>query len=258
MIEQLLIGVILVLIILVVDTRQKLAAMKNDLLEMRNDGLFQQPSASPPETERTVTPVENTRPATVAKSVAEPDPPAERQAPPEPRPDPSPVPEPDPMAEEARPSAAKRFEDLIGGKLPIWIGGIALIFAGFFLVRFSIEAGFFGPGARSITATLFGLLLIGLSEFGQKIPRFGKIFADDVRIGHSIAGAGIAVLYATLYMASELYGLLGLTSALIGVIGVTILAFVLSQRHGPPTALMGLIGGFAAPYVAGLGAESVA
>lgn len=157
-----------------------------------------------------------------------------------------------------RPSAAKRFEDLIGGKLPIWIGGIALIFAGFFLVRFSIEAGLFGPAARCVTAALFGLLLIGLSEFGYKIPKFGKIFTDDVRIGHSIAGAGIAVLYATLYMASELYGLLSLYGALGGVIAVTILAFVLSQRHGPPTAIMGLLGGFAAPYVAGLGPESVA
>ncbi|MEP3224827.1 MAG: DUF2339 domain-containing protein [Parasphingorhabdus sp.] len=157
-----------------------------------------------------------------------------------------------------KPSIAKRFEDLIGGKLPIWIGGIALIFAGFFLVRFSIEAGLFGPVARCITAAFFGLLLIGLSEFGFKIPKFGKIFTDDLRIGHSIAGAGIAVLYATLYMASELYGLLGLYPALAGLVGVTLLAFLLSQRHGPPTAIMGLLGGFAAPYVAGLGPESVA
>jgi len=66
------------------------------------------------------------------------------------------------------------------------------------------------------------------------------------------------VLYATLYMASELYGLLGLTSAFIGVVTVTILAFYLSQKHGPPTAIMGLLGGFSAPYVAGLGPESVA
>lgn len=125
-------------------------------------------------------------------------------------------------------------------------------------MRFSIEAGFFGPLARCITAALFGLILIGLSEFGSNIPKFGQIFRDDARIGHSIAGAGIAVLYATLYMASELYGLMGLTSAFIGVLAVTGLALFLSLRHGPPTAIMGLLGGFAAPYVAGLGAESMA
>tara|TARA_R110000824_G_scaffold303708_1_gene491465 strand:- start:4047 stop:6731 length:2685 start_codon:yes stop_codon:yes gene_type:complete len=155
-------------------------------------------------------------------------------------------------------STSKRFEDLIGGKLPIWIGGIALVFAGFFLVRFSIEAGLFGPAARCIAGALFGFLLIGLAEFGHRIPRFGNIFTDDLRIGHSIAGAGIASLYATLYMASELYGLLGMASGLVGVIAITILAFILSQKHGPPTAIMGLLGGFAAPYVAGLGPESIA
>ncbi|MEP3465778.1 MAG: DUF2339 domain-containing protein [Parasphingorhabdus sp.] len=163
-----------------------------------------------------------------------------------------------PKNQDPKQSLSKRFEDLIGGKLPIWIGGIALVFAGFFLVRFSIEAGYFGPTMRCITAALFGLLLIGMAEYGKHIPRFGNIFTDDLRIGHSIAGAGIAVLYATLYMASELYGLLSLTPALIGVIGVTVLAFFLSQKHGPPTAIMGLLGGFAAPYVAGLGPESIA
>lgn len=262
--ELLLIGGLLALIILVIDTRQKLAALRDELIRMKSEALDRpraEDAAPPeprPEPEVRPRPGEKRRPAAVPKVSAAETPTARKRT--EPLPDivrdSPPLPEePEP---EPRASAAKRFEELIGGKLPIWIGGIALIFAGFFLVRFSIEAGLFGPAARCITATLFGLILIGLSEFGYRIPRFGQIFRDDARIGHSLAGAGIAVLYATLYMASELYGLLGLIAALAGVIAVTILAFVLSQKHGPPTAIMGLIGGFAAPYVAGLGAESVA
>ncbi|MEO0440903.1 MAG: DUF2339 domain-containing protein [Pseudomonadota bacterium] len=262
--ELLLIGGLLALIILVIDTRQKLAALKDEIIRMKSEALDRPradtapPPEPKPEPEASPPPAEKRRPVAVPKTAATSTPTARKRT--EPLPDivretPPPPEEPEP---EPRPSAAKRFEELIGGKLPIWIGGIALIFAGFFLVRFSIETGLFGPAARCITATLFGLLLIGLSEFGYRIPRFGQIFRDDARIGHSLAGAGIAVLYATLYMASELYGLLGLTSALAGVVAVTILAFVLSQKHGPPTAIMGLIGGFAAPYVAGLGAESVA
>lgn len=259
--EILVIAGIIILLVLVFDTRKTITLLRNriEMLENREPPVV---AAEPvkranPEPE----PVEPVKRA--AKAAAKP----ERIATPAPEPSrrvykpASPPPPASPVSTEPpppRPSAAKRFEDLIGGKLPIWIGGIALIFAGFFLVRFSIEAGLFGPAARCVTAALFGLLLIGLSEFGYKIPKFGKIFTDDVRIGHSIAGAGIAVLYATLYMASELYGLLGLYTALGGVIAVTILAFVLSQRHGPPTAIMGLLGGFAAPYVAGLGPESVA
>ncbi|GAB5480458.1 MAG: hypothetical protein Pars92KO_02150 [Parasphingorhabdus sp.] len=260
---------IIILMVLVFDSRSTIASLRNRIaiLEDRADqtavetsqAVATEPTA-PAEPEPKPEPVEPVKRA--AKEAVKP----ERVATPAPEPvsrrvyqptSPPPTPakgEP----KQLRPSAAKRFEDLIGGKLPIWIGGIALIFAGFFLVRFSIEAGLFGPTARCITAALFGLLLIGLSEFGYKIPKFGKIFTDDARIGHSIAGAGIAVLYATLYMASELYQLLGLYTALGGVVAVTILAFVLSQRHGPPTAIMGLLGGFAAPYVAGLGPESVA
>ncbi len=149
------------------------------------------------------------------------------------------------------------FESLVGGKLPIWVGGIALVFAGFFLVRYTIEAGLFGPGARSITATIFAGLMIAMSELGGKLPKVGASFSADPRIGQSLAGAGVATLYGTLYMAAEIYGLVGVGTAFILVVITTAIAFGLSLRHGPPTALMGLTGGFAAPWVAGMGASNL-
>lgn len=166
-----------------------------------------------------------------------------------------------PEASEPQPSASRlanlSFESLVGGKLPIWVGGISLVFAGFFLVRYTIEAGLFGPGARSITATIFALAMIAMSELGGRLPKIGASFTADPRIGQSLAGAGVATLYGTLYMAAEIYGLIGVPSAFILVIVVTAIAFALSLRHGPPTALMGLIGGFAAPWVAGMGASNL-
>ena len=162
-----------------------------------------------------------------------------------------------PEAAFKNPLAGASFEDLIGGKLPIWIGGIALVFAGFFLVRYTIEAGLLGPGARSILATLFALTLIALSEFGGRLPKIGESFTADPRVAQSLAGAGVATLYGTLYMASEIYGLIGVATAFLLVIIVTAIAFVLALRHGPPTALMGLAGGFAAPWVAGMGASNL-
>ena len=149
------------------------------------------------------------------------------------------------------------FESLIGGKLPIWVGGISLVFAGFFLVRYTIEAGLFGPGARSITATIFALAMIAMSELGGRLPKVGASFTADPRIAQSLAGAAVATLYGTLYMAAEIYGLLGVGTAFALVVLTTIIAFTLSMRHGPPTALMGLVGGFAAPWVAGLGASNL-
>jgi hypothetical protein len=165
--------------------------------------------------------------------------------------------EPEPDQGFKNPLAGASFEDLVGGKLPIWIGGIALVFAGFFLVRYTIEAGLLGPGARSILATVFAFILIALSEFGGRLPKLGESFKADPRVAQSLAGAGVATLYGTLYMASEIYGLIGVMTAFALVVVVTAIAFTLSLRHGPPTALMGLIGGFAAPWVAGMGASNL-
>ncbi|WP_373473225.1 DUF2339 domain-containing protein [Sphingorhabdus lacus] len=179
---------------------------------------------------------------------------------PAPPPPPSPPPVPsDPEEDEPQPSrfADLSFESLIGGKLPIWVGGISLVFAGFFLVRYTIEAGLFGPGARSVTATIFALAMIAMSELGGRLPKVGASFTADPRIAQSLAGAAVATLYGTLYMAAEIYGLLGVGTAFALVVVATIIAFTLSMRHGPPTALMGLVGGFAAPWVAGLGASNL-
>ncbi|QJB68918.1 DUF2339 domain-containing protein [Parasphingorhabdus halotolerans] len=260
MIDLLIVSGVVLLGILMSEMRKNIASLKARIEELEAGSQSTSPKVA---TVAATLPAAEPTPAARAAKASPPPPRVKEQVPspatPEPSNEPAQQVEPEAVRNPGpKPSNAKRFEDLIGGKLPIWIGGIALVFAGFFLVRFSIEAGLFGPVERCIAAALFGGLLIGLAEFGYKIPRFGKIFTDDARIGHSIAGAGIAVLYATLYMASELYGLLGLTSALVGVIAVTIVAFLLSQKHGPPTAIMGLLGGFAAPYVAGLGPESVA
>ena len=167
---------------------------------------------------------------------------------------PSPHPEPE---TEAPSKKSWSFEELVGGKLPIWVGGISLVFAGFFLVRYTIDAGLLGPGTRSALATLFALLLIAGSQWGGRLPKIGESFTADPRIAQSLAGAGIAILYGTLYMAAEVYGLIGVPIAFALLIATTILAFALALRHGPPTALMGLIGGFAAPWVAGLGPDNV-
>ena len=164
---------------------------------------------------------------------------------------------PETQAPRKSPFEDLSFESLIGGKLPIWVGGISLVFAGFFLVRYTIEAGLFGPGARSIAATLFALTMIAISELGGRLPKIGVSFSADPRIGQSLAGAGVATLYGTLYMAAEIYGLVGVPAAFILVIVTTTIAFTLALRHGPPTALMGLVGGFAAPWVAGMGAGNL-
>lgn len=158
------------------------------------------------------------------------------------------------VAPSPRPASPPlNLESLIGGRLPIWIGGAALVLAGFFLVRYSIESGLLGPAVRTAIAALFGVALIAASEVARRFPAT----AEDPRVAQVLAGAGIASLYGTLYMAAALYHLIAPLTAFVAVVLVTAAAMGLALRHGPPTAVMALIGGFVAPLVAGFDAAGI-
>jgi uncharacterized membrane protein len=160
------------------------------------------------------------------------------------------TPEPEPAIEEDAPARSESlgglFERLVAGRLLIWLGGIALVLAAVFLIRYSIDIGLMTPGARMIAAGLFGLVLIGASEYARR----GRL-ADDPRIAQALAGAGIAVLYATFYGSYRLHALIDSQAASAAMLIVTAAALGLSLRHGAATAAMGLVGGFLTPLLVG-------
>ncbi|GAA4647536.1 hypothetical protein GCM10023115_54980 [Pontixanthobacter gangjinensis] len=139
------------------------------------------------------------------------------------------------------------FEDVFGRLLPIWAGGITLAIAGFFLVKYSIESGLLGPQVRVALGFLFGTALLGGAEAAYRNE--GRI--SDPRVRQALAGAGLATMYANFYLAGSLYGLVGSTISFLGMAGVTGAAIALSFRFGLPSAILGLIGGFAAPMLVG-------
>jgi uncharacterized membrane protein len=145
------------------------------------------------------------------------------------------------------------FEELFGGKLPIWAGGVTLAVAGVLIVRYSIEAGLLSPFVRVLAGLIFGGALIAAAETALRME--GRI--RDPRVGQSLAGAGIASLYASILVAVNLYGLIGPVPAFVGMAGVTALAMALSLRFGAPSALLGLVGGLAAPALVGAGQPDV-
>ncbi|ROT93992.1 DUF2339 domain-containing protein [Altererythrobacter sp. FM1] len=139
------------------------------------------------------------------------------------------------------------FEDLFGRLLPIWAGGVTLAVAGFFLVRWSIDAGLLTPPVRVVLAGLFGLALIA----GAEVANRWRDRVADPRVAQALAGAGLATLYAAFYLAGSQYGLIGSTLAFVGLALVTAAAIALSYRFGLPCAVLGLVGGFAAPALVG-------
>jgi uncharacterized membrane protein len=162
-------------------------------------------------------------------------------------------PKPEPEPEAPRESLASLFERFVGGNLLIWAGGFAMAIAGVFLVRYSIEIGLITPAVRMLIAGIFGIALVLAALFAARFPAL----AGDERIAQALAGAGLVVLYATIYGSIALYALIGDTLAFVLMAAVTVVALVLSLRHGAPIAIMGLAGGFLTPLLVGSKTDSV-
>jgi uncharacterized membrane protein len=145
------------------------------------------------------------------------------------------------------------FEQFFGRLLPIWLGGLALAVSGFFVVKWSIDAGILSPTVRVLLGAVFGAALIGVAEVCLR----NEDRVRDGRIAQSLAGAGIAVLYASTMMAHDLYHLIGAPAAFMGMTVVTIAAAGLSIRYGAPTAAVGLLGALLTPALTSTGGENV-
>jgi uncharacterized membrane protein len=158
--------------------------------------------------------------------------------------------------EEAEPRRWKLgvgFEELFGRRLPIWAGGVTLAVAGMLIVKLSIESGLLTPPIRVISGIVFGAVLIAGAELAQRFEERVR----DPRVRQALAGAGIASLYASILVAVNLYHLVNPFAAMLGMAAVTALALFLSTRFGPPSALLGLAGGLAAPALVGSAAPNV-
>ncbi|QPQ54379.1 DUF2339 domain-containing protein [Allosphingosinicella flava] len=145
------------------------------------------------------------------------------------------------------------FEEIFGRRLPIWAGGITLAVAGFLIVRYSIEAGLLSPVIRTLFGLLFGSSLLAAAELALR----NEERVQDERVRQALAGAGIASLYGSILAAANLYDLIAPLTAFIGMAGVTALAIGLSLRFGAPCAVLGLVGGLAAPALVGSGPPSI-
>ena len=151
------------------------------------------------------------------------------------------------IEQEPQPERGWSFEDIFGRRLPIWAGGVTLAVAGFLVVKYSIDAGLLSPIARVIMGLIFGTTLIGAAELALRADETVR----DPRIRQALSGAGIATLFAAILVAVNLYHLIGPMAAFIGMALTTALAIGLSLRFGAPSAILGLIGGLAAPALVG-------
>ncbi|OAP40626.1 hypothetical protein AU381_01580 [Sinorhizobium glycinis] len=151
----------------------------------------------------------------------------------------------------AQPVAARSAESLesrIGGRWPVWVGGLALALGGYFLVQYSIEAGLLSPAVRLTLAAVFGL---ALGVAGEVIRRRAvPTIADEFRnamIPGVLTAAGAVTLFGVVYAAHDIYGYIGATSAFTLLAAVSLATVGLSLLHGQALAGLGLLASLLTP-----------
>ncbi|HEY6320856.1 MAG TPA: DUF2339 domain-containing protein [Thermoanaerobaculia bacterium] len=150
------------------------------------------------------------------------------------------TPPPAAAAAAAAPAAPRRtpFEELVGARLQVWIGAMALALAGAFLVKISFERGWISPPVRVATGVAFGIALLALAEGLRR---------SSGRISEALAAAGIADLFACFLAAVHLYHLVPPAAGFLLMGLTTAVAVAMALRQGVMVALIGLVGGFLTP-----------
>ena len=148
------------------------------------------------------------------------------------------------------PQADPGFEERIGTRWVVWVGGLTLALGGFFMVRYSIEAGLLGPGVRTLLGGAFALALLAAGEWTRRKESISTIAALPIaNIPAILTAAGTAVAFATVYAAYALYGFLAPATAfiLLGLVALGTLAAAL--LHGPALAGLGIAAAFVTPIL---------
>jgi uncharacterized membrane protein len=169
---------------------------------------------------------------------------------------------PDPQPADAAPSLPPAFapapaaphtgslgrflnaEQRISSILYIAVGALAVVLAGWFLVRYSIEQGLLSPTVRVILAALLGAAALVTGE---------ALRSRSAGVARALVAAGVAILYGALYSACRLYEMVSPGGGAALGIALTALAIGLSLRHGQPVAWLGLVGGSIMPVIVGTG-----
>jgi uncharacterized membrane protein len=142
------------------------------------------------------------------------------------------------------------LEERIGTRWVVWVGGLTLALGGFFMVRYSIEAGLLGPGVRTLLGGAFALALLAASEWTRRKESISAIAALPIaNIPAILTAAGTSVAFATVYAAYALYGFLVPATAFILLGLVALGTLVAALLHGPALAGLGIAAAFVTPIL---------
>lgn len=163
---------------------------------------------------------------------------------------PSVQPAPSAVVAGASPGSVQQYAQALFGRLaranPLALVGIAvLVIAAALVMRYAVQAGIFPIQARLALICAVG---VGLTVLGWWLRRRNRAYARVLQ------GGGIALFYLTLFAGFRGYHVIGPAMAFAGLLATGTVAVGLAvQQRALPLALVGVIGGFAAPLLVATG-----
>jgi uncharacterized membrane protein len=169
-----------------------------------------------------------------------------------------PVAEPADMAARAPPATPPPspppragIEERLTSRWLVWLGAVALVLAGIFLIKYSIDNALLTPAMRATFGLLLGIALTVAGEWLRRRPVQKEIAALKPNyVPGALTSAGLFISFASIYAAYALLDLLSPTTAFIGLAIVALVAFALAALHTPIVAIIGLLAGFTTPALA--------
>ena len=155
--------------------------------------------------------------------------------------------------EPEKPQKPQRsFEDLLGGRILAWLGGLAIVVGVILFLVIAVDRGWIGVEARVALAFAGSTVLLAVGLFLYE--RRGQTEAAVAAVASALAALYASLTYATAVkgVVAEEAGLL--VAALIGAVGATIAVRWRSQF----VAALALLGALASPVLVGGETSSLA
>ncbi|MFG1375658.1 DUF2339 domain-containing protein [Xanthobacter autotrophicus] len=159
------------------------------------------------------------------------------------------------------------FEEKVGARWAVWVGGLALALGGVFLVRFAVEQDLIGPAMRVGLGLLLAAALLAGGEVLRRRARSEEPAEAPAHLSAApsagpfaglgrvpdvpsvLTAAGTMTAFGSLYAAYELYHLIPPQVAFLLLAATGVATLLAALLHGPALAALGFIGAAVTPFL---------
>jgi uncharacterized membrane protein len=139
-----------------------------------------------------------------------------------------------------------RFEEVVGKRWTTWAGALVLFFGVAFFVKYAFDNQWIGPTARVAIGVLAGVVLLAAGD--RSVRRGWRA------LGLGLLGAGLAVLYVSVFAAFSIYHLIPQAAAFGALVVVTAAGAALALLHGAlSVSFIAVLGGLLTPVMVSTG-----